>query len=649
MPDPRVPGPPVPDETHVPTVVVLGGGPRGVGWLERFVANRLEFGDAPVHIDIVDPFPVGPGRLWRYDQSPLLKLNSLAEDVTMFTDESSTAEGPVDAGPSLAEWARDARAGLIPDATAADLDPDLAAELHDLGPKSFPTRRLQSLYLDWFHRRTLGRLPAGTTVTAHLDRAASVDDLPDGRQEVRLASGETLVADVVVYTLGHSASDAPPEHQALVSFADRHGLAYLPPSFTADTDLSAFEPGEPVLVRGFGLAAVDLLVLLGEGRGGRFERDGGRVRYRPSGREPRILIGSRRGVPYHSKITSTLVGERPEPRYFTPAIAQEIAGAHPRLDFLEHVFPAVAKELLHGYYAELFTGHPERVAVSWESFRDRFDAVDPFGDDLRRLAAETVLDPADRLDLEAFDRPLTALRGLTRAEVQDVLREYIRDDLARRTLPEHSATLGLFQSLLGAFGAVLSILDSPNWTALSRERDLGGGWLSYFSYIASGPPGPRLEEILALSEAGVVTFLGAGLTIEASEDARAFVARTTTSDEVVTTRALVDAWLPSERVGTSENPALRSLVESGAALEQVVADASHTSNTGKLPVDPASLGVVLADGSVHPRRFALGPYTTSPFVGAFSRPRTNALSFRQNDAVARAVLARLASVVPASA
>ncbi len=54
-----------------------------------------------------------------------------------------------------------------------------------------------------------------------------------------------------------------------------------------------------------GLAFVDLLVLLMEGRGGRFEDtpDGG-LAYLPSGAEPRIWAGSRRGVPYHSKISS---------------------------------------------------------------------------------------------------------------------------------------------------------------------------------------------------------------------------------------------------------------------------------------------------------------------------------------------------------
>lgn len=629
-------------------VVVIGAGPRGVGWLERFVENaRVAGGGGEVVVHLVDPFPPGPGRIWRHDQSALLKLNSLAEDVTMFTDDSSVIEGPVTPGPTLAQWAQQVRDGRITGVETAD--PALATELAGLSGKSFPTRRLQSLYLDWFHRRTLDRLPDGLTVVTHRTRAVSVDDLDDGRQRVDLDDGTPLVADAVVYALGHSGSDLAGEQRDLADFASARGLVYVPPSFTADADLDRIAAGETVVVRGFGLAAVDLIVLLSEGRGGRFVREAGDLRYLPSGREPHLVVGSGRGVPYHSKITSDLAGERPEPRYFTPEIAGRIADTYPRLDFARHVWPAIAKEMLHGYYAELFTGHPDRVRVTWPEFSDGFATVDALGDDLRALVAETVVDPADRLDLEVFDRPLAGVRGVTSDELQEVVRDYIRDDLARRTLPEHSATLGLFLSLLSSYHVFFTIADSPNWTAESRERDLGGGWLRSFSYVASGPPGPRLEEILALSEAGVVTFLGAGITIDADEDAGVFRARGTGSDRVFTARALVDAWLPSERASVSDNAALRALVSDGGGVERLIADETKTISTGKLSVNRADARVTRPDGSAHPARFAIGPYTTSPFVGAFSRPNTNAVSFRENDAVARAALAAVGRTLPVTA
>ncbi|OMH34438.1 FAD/NAD(P)-binding domain-containing protein [Tersicoccus sp. Bi-70] len=628
------------------TVVVVGAGPRGSGWLERFAENQRCYGIGPVDIHLVDPFPPGGGRLWRYDQSPLLKLNSMAADVTMFTDASCTIDGPVVDGPALDAWAAAVREGRLTDVVVED--PALAAELDALGPASFPTRRLQSLYLDWFHRRAVARLEAQSdgdaTATWHQRTVTGVTELDDGRQRVQLDSGEHLDADAVVYSLGHNGSAPAPETAALTAVARRAGLTYLPPSFTADADLSALAAGEPVIVRGMGLAAIDLLVLLGEGRGGRFVRDDGVLRYIPSGREPRILMGSRRGVPHHAKITAPLAGTRPEPRFFSPEIADRLLAENPALDFAEQVWPLIAKELLYGYYAELFTGHPDRVRAPWEQFAARFADLDPFGDPLRRLAEETVIDPADRLDLIRFNQPLRGAHAGDLAALQDLVRDHVRDDLDRRTLPRHSATLGLFLALLGVMFLVAGLADRPNWTARSRERDLNGWWNPYVASIASGPPGHRLDELLALSAAGVVTFLGPDVSVHADGEAGVFRASGSATDDEVTARALVDAWLPPGRGSTSENPALRDLLAAGAGAEQVVSDADWTTHTGKLLVDRADARLTRPDGRPHPARWAIGPYTSSPFVGAFSRPNTNAIAFRENDAVARAVLRELAEI-----
>ena len=89
-------------------VVVVGGGPRGSGLLERLVANAPELlggvlGKVPVTVHVVEPHTLGAGRIWRYEQSPLLWANSQAEDMTMFTDGSCRIAGPVVPGPTFLE------------------------------------------------------------------------------------------------------------------------------------------------------------------------------------------------------------------------------------------------------------------------------------------------------------------------------------------------------------------------------------------------------------------------------------------------------------------------------------------------------------------------------------------------------------------
>ena len=89
----------------------------------------------------------------------------------------------------------------------------------------------------------------------------------------------------------------------------------------------------------------------------------------------------------------------------------------------------------------------------------------------------------------------------------------------------------------------------------------------------------------------------------------------------------------------TRSPLLRALRDRGEVIEQVLVDEVDGTrvNTGKLSVGP-DLRLVDAAGAAHPRRFALGIHTSRPAAGTFARPRTNALPFRQNDAVARTVL-----------
>ncbi|MFM9447776.1 FAD/NAD(P)-binding protein [Streptomyces acidiscabies] len=590
------------------SLVIVGAGPRGAGLIERIAANAPELYDGSgLDIHLVDPHPPGAGRIWRAAQSPLLWMNSHAEDVTMFTDETVGMEGPVRAGPTLHEWA-----GI-----AAD---------------TFADRQLQGRYLGWFYEEAVAALPAGVRVHRHARRAVRVTGARDGRQEVWLEKGsdaadgsgaaggghegvgggdDVLHADLVVLALGHLDAELDDEQSALASYAARHGLVHLPPDFTADSDLSALEPGAPVLVRGFGLAFVDLMVLLTEGRGGRYE---GEV-YVPSGREPVLYVGSRRGVPYRSKIGYEFTGERPPlPRFLGPGEIDELLSREGGFDYRRDVWPLVEKELGFAHYHRLFSAHPERTAMDWADFEEKY-AVGS-GADLRALVAEAVPDPRDRLDLTVLDRPLEGVRYGSPEEFQDGLRTHIEADLTRRHDDAYSADSAVFLGLLSVYVQLIRL-----------GGHVASSWHGFFSYLASGPPGPRLRQMLALSRAGVLRFVGGELEVRA-EDGVFRASSPNVPGAVVEARALVEARLPEASVGRALDPLLRGLAEEGVG----------ETDAGLLRVDARDGRVLDADGRAHPRRFALGPYTDGRTPGAFTRPRTGGPAFRQNDATARAVL-----------
>lgn len=568
--------------------------------LERIAANAPELLDGPLTIHVLDPHPPGGGRVWRAAQSPLLRLNSTAQDVTLFVDDTVRIDGPITPGPTLAEWA-------------------------GCDPNEFPTRLDGNGYFTWFYERAIAALPPEVEVVVH---ANQVVDLRD--DEVVLDDGTTIPVDVVVLTVGHLDADPGGEHARARAFAARHGLTYLEPAYGADVDLSAFAPGSDVLVRGFGLAFVDVQVLLTEGRGGRFEElGGGRLRYHPSGDEPILHVGSRRGVPYMAKPTYTQLGPAaPLPRFFTRAAVDELLAASDRIEFRRDVWPLVAKEIEWAAYHELFHAHPERVTMSWDELDAAFAAGDP------TAIARAVPDPRDRMDWHALDRPLD---GVVTDDLQRWIRDHVRADIDRRRDPRFSADVAAFNAFLAVFDVLPFVLGSPKLSPRSLVDEFDDWWFGFFSYFASGPPPRRLEELLALSEAGIVRFLGPDMRVELDDATGRFA-----SGDVAAT-ALIDATLPKPTVTTTRDPLLKNLALRGEIAELVLREADGTLvPTGRVRVDGQGR-LIDREGNRHPRRFSLGIHTTSR-APAFARPRTNAPALRANDACARAVLCALTEV-----
>jgi hypothetical protein len=611
-------------------IVIVGAGPRGTGVLERLLANVGELlPSRPVRIEMVDPYPPGGGRVWRADQSPLMWMNAVAENVTMFTDETVTCEGPIRPGPCLSEWAR--TDNLCRDVTGM----------------TFASRQVHSRYLGWVFDRLVAQRPANVSVLTHATLAVRLADGPQGRQLVWLAGRRNpLVADAVILSLGHLDTQPDKEDRWMSDFAARHGLRYLPRAYSADADLSAFGPGEKIVMRGFGLAFIDLMVLLTEGRGGRYRVEGdGRLRYLPCGDEPVMYVGSRRGVPYRSKMDYRLRGPAaPLPRFFEARDVIDQLSGEDRLDFRKHLWPLMAKEVGWGYYHELFGQHPQRVAVPWTEFADQYAQHDWYSGQMQALVAAAVPDPQDRLDFEALDRPLRGLWFPDLARLQEHVRGHIAADVRRRSDPAYSADLGAFLALLSVYGQMPAILATGKLTARSHVEDVSGWWQGFFEYFGSGPPGHRIRQLLALSDAGIVHFLGANMWVTADEERGVFRAGSASTPHTVEAVGLVEARLPQPTLRHCADVLLRDLHQRGDVTEQVLADEDgFWHNSGLLHVSHPDFRVIDRSGRAHPRRYALGPFTSVSYFATFARPRGNALSFRQNDALARNVLKLLAA------
>ncbi|MEH3088436.1 MAG: hypothetical protein PGN24_02165 [Microbacterium arborescens] len=184
---------------------------------------------------------------------------------------------------------------------------------------------------------------------------------------------------------------------------------------------------------------------------------------------------------------------------------------------------------------------------------------------------------------------------------------------------------GVFLAALLSFLALAEI-PAARWNERSRAESLPGRWHTFFSYVASGPPAHRLEELLALADAGILRFLGPEIDVRI-EPQHGFVASSPQVPGSVAARSLVDAWLPGPGAAVSDNPVLRELAGRQGSGHRVLTDADGR--------------VLTAVGAPTASVFALGPFTSLPEGGAFTRPNSNALSIRQTDRTAGAVLAAL--------
>ncbi|MQS06119.1 FAD/NAD(P)-binding protein [Streptomyces alkaliphilus] len=625
---------------------LVGAGPRGLSVLERLCANERV---APAHrrttVHVIDPYPPGAGRVWRTEQSRLLLMNTVASQVTVFTDASVEMDGPVEPGPSLYEWARTLGDG--PGGTSLH-DEAVLLEARRLGPDDYPSRAFYGSYLENIFARVVSNAPPRMRVRVHRARAVALRERPeDGAQQVVLSDGTVLDGlDAVVLSQGHVPTEISPAQRQLFRCARAHGLLHVLPANPADLDLSDVRSGETVLMRGLGLNFFDHMALLTVGRGGRFERVDEHLVYLPSGREPRILAGSRRGIPYHARgFNEKGAYGRHTPRLLTEEVVaslRERAVDGQRVYFGTDLWPLIAREVESVYYGTLLAARGREAER--EEFVERFISLP--GDsvhtdellDAYRIARD------ERWDWDRTFRPHGDGEFADRAEFRRWMLEHLRRDVREARTGNVSGPLKAALDVLRDLrNEVRLALDHGGLDGNSFRDEVEGWYTPLNAFLSIGPPVSRIEELIALLEAGVLDLIGPDMRVHVDDTAGAFVAE---SDSVggapVSARVLIEARLPEPDLRRTADPLMRRLLSTGQCRPFRIPGACGTSyETGGLEVTTRPYHLVDARGRRHPRRFAYGVPTEAVHwvTAAGIRPGVNSVTLGDSDAIARAVLA----------
>ncbi|MBP1817028.1 FAD/NAD(P)-binding protein [Mycobacterium sp. OAE908] len=636
-------------------LAIVGLGPRGLSVAERLCASAeslLPQGRELV-IHLIDPHVADGGQVWRSTQDRVLLMNTVACQVTVFVDDTVDCAGPVVTGPSLYEWARSI--ALVGSPNVPDAD---RVEAAALGPDDYPSRAFYGSYLQWARDRMIWTAPPVVSFESHPATAVDVRDTPNGLQEVVLDNGEILGdLQAVVLALGHMPHRLGESESALSRFADRNGLRYVAPSNPADVSLDAIAPGESVILRGLGLNFFDYMALFTLGRGGTFVRKpDGALSYLPSGREPKLIAGSRRGVPYHARGKNQKGSAgRHQPRYVTPEVIERLrtrADAGAPADFRRDIWPMIDQEVRTVYYATLV--QERRCICDADEFTAMFAtaeaaAVPIFGDPLaveesdaqRTVLAKFDIDPGEGWDWRKIAAPFTDDDLVSTQRFRAWLRSYLDLEVTEagkgNVTGPRKAALDVLRDLRNE---IRLLVDHGGLSGDSYRDELQRWYMPLNAHLSIGPPAERIEQFAALMDAGVLEVLGPDVRVECT-DGR-FVAHSgTCPDLVVQATTLIEARLPETDVHRTTDPLLRTLLDRGECQPyRIPIRGGGHYVAGGVAVTRRPYRLLDAQDRPHPRRFAFGVPTESVHwvTAAGIRPGVNSVILGDADAISRTCL-----------
>jgi uncharacterized NAD(P)/FAD-binding protein YdhS len=468
-------------------VAIVGLGPWGLCLLATLLRHAWAgaFDDLTVHA--IDPNPPGTGA-HSPDQPDYFLLNTVSGQVDLFASARGAGSGTQIVGPTLCEWLEAGGYRMAGDDCVLGAVDGRSVDPHDFVPRSVFGRYLAAVY-----ERLAAACPPKTAVIRH--RAAAVDIRAcDSQESVILADGRAFTADHVFLTTGHTGNTAAPAFAGMLE------------PYPAAAEFPAIAAGERVAVAGMGLVAVDVVTALTTGRGGRFETDraSGRLRYLQSGREPRIALFTRRGLPFCCRpATSMDTTGSYGASVCTPEAVLALrrdAAQNGGLDFRADVLPLIYGEMtLLFYVRRALAVEGPAAAAEWQARLADAWSSGHFETAIARAATRLgSFEPAEIL----FGPNLSAVAD-SRA-YQQLARHLLVRDCAESAKGEGASALKATSELFRVLRD--QIRDAVEFGGLTpaSHRDFTANVAGMITRLVVGPPLRRGREFVALMDAGIV-------------------------------------------------------------------------------------------------------------------------------------------------
>ena len=607
-------------------IAIIGLGPRGISVFDRIIAfARNDASATPIELYLFDSKEFGPG-CHTTDQADHLLVNTVACQMTQFSDDTVRGAGPLLYGPSFSDWLASKHGSVVKGAAART----------EIDRNGYYSRALFGDYLRWGFEYLKKLAPPQMTIFLH--NYAGVDDLAwQGDRWHVSYDGCAYPADFVYLTTGHARKVLTDAERALTQKVEaarirNPRLQLVLEPYPIRNATSSVMACDTIAIEGMGLTSFDLISQLTAGRGGRFESCGkmepaGRLRYKASGQEPKILLYSRSGLPLTARaVNQKGVFGQYKPKFLTfarlEALRRESDGG--QIDFQKQIIPLLWCDMQFAFYFSYL--HTQRDKMTALMFSNDFMACDSAA--ARQALIDQHIDRREQLSWDKLVDPVPPLALKSRRQFDDWLRTHMWRDV------EH---------------AMLGNLDSPVKSACDVLRDVRdvvrgaidfGGlyehshrwvlseFLPLMNRLAVGPPKERIAQMLALMDAGVVRAdFGPGAHCVLDEASASFSVHSHWSGEAAGANVLVRGRASLPGPLEDKSPLMRQLVQRGIVRPFM----NGQFHPGGITVD-RNMNVVAKDGSAQTTLWALGTLVEGCKFYTFVLPRPGANSTTMVDA-----------------
>ncbi|MFC4771236.1 FAD/NAD(P)-binding protein [Enterococcus hermanniensis] len=509
-------------------IAIIGAGPYGLIVLDQLVKQVPTTSE--IKLLIFDPNGPG-GKVWRKNQTNQVIMNTVMQHVTLFSEDD---------GPNFAEWnQREARNYLKKVNLIADFLPELA-----LGVNDYCQRRYYSVYQNWFFEQIKKTAPKNVQIELITEKVSSVKLQKD---QIILQTTNSFRVDDVILATGQSQNELQQAEQENHQFAQEHGLFYQGPGNPADTDLTRLNPKGAILIRGLGLSFFDYLALLVNHWKGSFIEDGGHLIYQKTGKEQPVIVGSGRGIPYHARPNNQKrPGEEAQPQILTPEFMETFEGD------VQTFVKLVRKEAELAYYHQKLKSVVQiNLADFLTAYRlgDSEDVLERYKiPKSQRLDWQLLLDPAKEVEPEQFS-----------TFIQDYLRKDIKAAEQGNQTGAVGAAIDTYKELQDPWNWML---DHQKFTSKDLFEEFFGSFDREYSFLTIGAPVIRQKQLLALTEAGIITFLAPQMTV-GKTDSHFTAYSKQKPDECYKGTNLIEARLPATSLEKTLNPVFIQMREAG--------------------------------------------------------------------------------------